>query len=108
MHSLVIIIFVEAAVDPAGREDRTKDSTSENYNENLLSKTSAETLSSEDCDDEELSRPWVEDTRLCKIRVTTDKEGIYQGDQRTFHFEALRRRHLRQDRQYTTGVGERV
>ena len=48
----VIIIFIEAAEDPVGPEDRTKDPTSENYNENLLSETSAETLSSEDCEEE--------------------------------------------------------
>ena len=47
-----ITIFVEAAVDPVGREDRTKDLTSENYDENLHSETSAETLSSEDCEEE--------------------------------------------------------
>ena len=32
----VIIIFVEAVMDSVGREDRTKDLKSENYNENLL------------------------------------------------------------------------
>ena len=44
----VVIIFVEAFMDPVGREDRTKYLTSENYDENLLSETSAETLSSGD------------------------------------------------------------
>ena len=48
----VIINLVEAVVDPVGREDRTKDPTSENYDENLHSETSAETLSSEDCEEE--------------------------------------------------------
>ena len=42
-------------MDSVGREDRTKDLTSENYDENLLCETSAETLSSEDCDEEELN-----------------------------------------------------
>ena len=41
-------IFIEAAVDPVGREDRTKDFTSENNDENLLSENSAKTLSSKD------------------------------------------------------------
>ena len=48
----VIINLVEAVVDPVGREDRTKDPTSEKYDENLHSETSAETLSSEDCEEE--------------------------------------------------------
>ena len=65
----VITIFVEAAVDPVGREDRTKDFTSENYDENLCNETSAETLSSEDCDEEELNCPWVTDIRLSKTQV---------------------------------------
>ena len=51
----MIIIFAEAVVDPVGREDRTKDLISKNYYENLVSKNSAETLSSEDCDEEELN-----------------------------------------------------
>ena len=48
----MIIIFVEAVVDAVGREDRAKDLNIENYNENLLSETSAETLSSEGCEEE--------------------------------------------------------
>ena len=36
-----ITSFIEAAVEPVGREDRTKDLTSENYNENLLSEDCA-------------------------------------------------------------------
>ena len=44
-----ITSFIEAAVDPVGREDRTKDLTSENHDENLLSENSANTLSGEDC-----------------------------------------------------------
>ena len=43
-----IITFVEAVMDPVGREDRTKAFTSEKYDENLLSETSAGTFSSED------------------------------------------------------------
>ena len=35
-----------AVVYPVGQEDRTKDFTSENYDENLHSETSAKTLSS--------------------------------------------------------------
>ena len=56
-------------MDPVGREDRTKDPTSENYDENILSENSAKTLSSEDCDEEEFNCPWVADTRLSKARV---------------------------------------
>ena len=44
-----ITAFIEAAVDPVGREDRTKDLTSENQDENLLSENSANTFSGEDC-----------------------------------------------------------
>ena len=47
-----IITFVEAVVDPVGREDRVKDLTIKNYDKNLLSETSAETPSSEDCEEE--------------------------------------------------------
>ena len=65
----MIIIFAEAALDPVGHEDRTKDPTSENYDENLLSETSTETFFSEDCDEEEHNRPWVADTRLCMTQV---------------------------------------
>ena len=42
--------FVETAVDPVGREDRTKDLTIKNYDENLLSEDCAKTFSSEDRD----------------------------------------------------------
>ena len=45
-----ITIFIEAAVDPVGCEDRTNDLTSENYDENLLSENCAKTFSSEDRD----------------------------------------------------------
>ena len=44
-------IFIEAAVDPVGGEDRTKDLSSEKYNENLRSKISVNTLSKEACDE---------------------------------------------------------
>ena len=47
-----IITFVEAVMDPVGREDRVKDLTIKNYDKNLLSKTSAETPSSEDWEEE--------------------------------------------------------
>ena len=43
----VVTIFIEAAVDPVGREDRTKDLNSEKYDENLRSKNSVEVLSKE-------------------------------------------------------------
>ena len=44
------ILSETAAVDPVGREDRTKDLSSENYNENLLSEYCAKIFSSEDHD----------------------------------------------------------
>ena len=44
--------FIEAAVDPVGREDRVGDLTIKNYNENPLSETSVKALSSEDCEEE--------------------------------------------------------
>ena len=47
----VITNFAEAAVDPVGREDRNEDHTSDNYDENLLSKDCAKTFSSEDRDE---------------------------------------------------------
>ena len=37
--------FIEAAVDPVGREDMTRDLNSEKYDENLRSKNSVEVLS---------------------------------------------------------------
>ena len=50
-----------------GREDRTKVLTIKIYDENLLSETSAETISSEDREvEEEFDRPWVPDARLSK------------------------------------------
>ena len=64
-----ITIFIEATVDPVGREDRTKNLTSENNDENLLSENPAKTFSREDCDEEEFNCLWVADTRLCKTRI---------------------------------------
>ena len=61
--------FIEATVDPVGREDRTKDLTSKNYYKNLLSNNSAKTLSGEERDKEEVNCPWVVDTRLSKTQV---------------------------------------
>ena len=74
-----ITIFVEAAVDPVGREDRTKDLTSENYNENLLSEDCARTFSSEDRDEIITcrSRPQVR-TLLGPWRQ--NKGPVYNGD----------------------------
>ena len=40
-------IFIEAAVDPVGREDRTRDLNSEKYDENLRSENSVKVLSKE-------------------------------------------------------------
>ena len=46
----VIIFFIEAAMDPVGREDRTRDLNSEKYNTNLRRENSVEILSKEACD----------------------------------------------------------
>ena len=43
----VITIFIEAAMDPVGHEDRTKDLTNENYDEKLRSKNSVKAFPSE-------------------------------------------------------------
>ena len=83
----VITIFIEATVDPVGREDRTKDLTSENHNDNLLSENSTKTLSGEDRDKEEFNCHWVADTRLCKTRIAeiimTIDRGIHPEVERT-------------------------
>jgi hypothetical protein len=42
-----ITIFIKAAVDLVGHEDRTKDITNENYDENLCSENSLEAFLSE-------------------------------------------------------------
>ena len=47
----VITLFIEAAVDPVGREDRTKDSTNENYNEEIRSQNSVEAFPSKTRDE---------------------------------------------------------
>ena len=46
-----VIVFIEAAMDPVGREDRTKDSTNENYDEDLRSENPVEAFTSEACDE---------------------------------------------------------
>ena len=45
-------VIIEAVRDLVGREDRIKDLAIKNYDENLLSESSAETLSSEGCAEE--------------------------------------------------------
>ena len=47
----VITIFIEAAVDPVGLEDRTKDSTNENYDEDIPSENSVWAFPSETRDE---------------------------------------------------------
>ena len=46
-----VIIFIEAAVDPVGHEERTKDSTNENYNKDLRSENPVEAFPSEAFDE---------------------------------------------------------